>query len=135
VRRVAVDERAGDGWAGSVGLDVLGGVERPVEGEVRDVFPSLAGESEVGSAGGVKAMMAYALIGLAMTGDGGAEPGWSAGRHGAAGQALAGLGVTVEPLEGRLAGLDRQRLRAVMGAGRSRPDTPPAAPSPGAGPG
>ena len=64
---------------------------------------------------GMKAHMAYALIGLALAGRGGADPGWSARMHGAADQALAGLGHAVEPLEGRLAGLDRQRLRAAMG--------------------
>jgi hypothetical protein len=58
-----------------------------------------------------------ALIGLAMTGHDGAEPGWSARLHDAAAQALADLAGTVEPLRGRLAGLDRRRLRAVMGAG------------------
>ena len=60
--------------------------------------------------------MAYALIGLAMAGRGGADPGWSARLHGAADQALADLGRALEPLEGRLADLDRQRLRAAMGA-------------------
>ena len=45
-----------------------------------------------------------------------AGPGWSARLHGAADQALADLGETIEPLEGRLAGRDRQRLRAAMGA-------------------
>jgi hypothetical protein len=52
-----------------------------------------------------------------MTGHDGAEPGWSARLHDAAAQALADLAGTVEPLRGRLAGLDRRRLRAVMGAG------------------
>ena len=65
---------------------------------------------------GMKAHMAYALIGLAMAGHGGADPGWSAALHGAADQALADLGHTLEPLEGRLAGLDRERLRTAMGA-------------------
>jgi predicted ATPase/DNA-binding CsgD family transcriptional regulator len=65
---------------------------------------------------GIETLQAYALIGLAMAGPGGADPGWSARLHGAADQALAGLGVTIEPLEGRLADLDRQRLRAAMGA-------------------
>ena len=40
-------------------------------------------------------------------------------RPGIAGQpsgALADLGETIEPLEGHLAGLDRQRLRAAIGA-------------------
>ena len=35
--------------------------------------------------------------------------------HGAADQALADLGRVIEPLEARLADLDRQRLRAAMG--------------------
>jgi DNA-binding CsgD family transcriptional regulator len=65
---------------------------------------------------GMKANMAYALTGLAMAGRGGADPGWSARLHGAADQALADLGETIEPLEGHLADLDRQRLRAAMGA-------------------
>ena len=65
---------------------------------------------------GIKGMTAYALIGLAMVGHGRADPGWSARLHGAGDQALAGLGETLEPLEGRLADLDRQRLRAAMGA-------------------
>jgi DNA-binding CsgD family transcriptional regulator len=65
---------------------------------------------------GMKANMAYALIGLAMAGHGGADPGWSARLHGAADRALADLGHALEPLEERLADLDRQRLRAAMGA-------------------
>ncbi len=64
---------------------------------------------------GMKALMAYALIGLALTGHGGADPGWSARLHGAADQDLADLGRVLDPLEARLAGLDRQRLRAAMG--------------------
>ena len=64
---------------------------------------------------GMKSHMAYALIGLAMAGHGGADPGWSARLHGAADQALADLGHALEPLEARLADLDRQRLRAAMG--------------------
>jgi DNA-binding NarL/FixJ family response regulator len=64
---------------------------------------------------GMKRLTAYALIGLAMADHGGADPGWAARLHGAAGQALADLGA-VDPLEGRLADLDRQRLRAAMGA-------------------
>jgi non-specific serine/threonine protein kinase len=65
---------------------------------------------------GMKANMAYALIGLAMAGRGRAGPGWATRLHGAADQALADLGHALEPLEGRLADLDRQRLRAAMGA-------------------
>jgi predicted ATPase/DNA-binding CsgD family transcriptional regulator len=63
-----------------------------------------------------RSQVAYALIGLALAGHGGADPAWSARLHGAADQALADLGYALEPLEGRLADLDRQRLRAVMGA-------------------
>jgi len=65
---------------------------------------------------GMKANVAYALIGLALAAGGGADPGWSAQLHGAADRALAELGHALEPLETRLADLDRQRLRAVMGA-------------------
>jgi predicted ATPase/DNA-binding CsgD family transcriptional regulator len=65
---------------------------------------------------GMKRLTAYALIGLALAGHGEADPGWSARLHGAADQALADLGETIEPLEGRLADRDRQRLRAAMGA-------------------
>ena len=53
---------------------------------------------------------------LALAGHDGAGAGWSARLHGAADKTLADLGETVEPLEGRLADLDRQRLRAAMGA-------------------
>jgi DNA-binding CsgD family transcriptional regulator len=60
--------------------------------------------------------MAYALLGLAMAGRGEADPGWSARVHGAADQAMADLGHAFEPFEGGLADLDRQRLRAAMGA-------------------
>jgi non-specific serine/threonine protein kinase len=65
---------------------------------------------------GMKALAAYALIGLAMAGRSGGNPGWSARLHGAADQALADLGRVLEPLEARLADVDRQRLRAAMGA-------------------
>ena len=65
---------------------------------------------------GMKANVAYALIGLALAGQSEAVPGWSARLHGAADQALADLGHALEPLESRLADLDRQRLRAAMGA-------------------
>jgi DNA-binding CsgD family transcriptional regulator len=59
--------------------------------------------------------VAYALIGLALTGHSAAGPEWSARLHGAADQALGDLGHVLEPLEVRLADLDRQRLRAAMG--------------------
>jgi ATP/maltotriose-dependent transcriptional regulator MalT len=65
---------------------------------------------------GTKRQMAYALIGLALVGQGEANPGWAARLHGAADQALADLAETLQPLEERLAGLDRQRLRTAMGA-------------------
>jgi len=65
---------------------------------------------------GMKRHAAYALIGLALAGHGGADPGWSARVHGAADQALAALGHTLQPLEGRLADRDRRRLRAALGA-------------------
>jgi predicted ATPase/DNA-binding CsgD family transcriptional regulator len=64
---------------------------------------------------GMRAPSAYALIGLAMTGHGEADPGRSARLHGAADKTFADLGHAIEPLEARLAGLDRQRLRAAMG--------------------
>ena len=66
---------------------------------------------------GLKSHVAYGLIGLALAGRGGADPGWSARLHGAADQALADLGHTLEPVEARLAGLNRQRLRTAMGDG------------------
>jgi predicted ATPase/DNA-binding CsgD family transcriptional regulator len=64
---------------------------------------------------GMRPDIAYALLGLALAGSGGTDPGWSARLHGAADQALADLGETLEPLETRLVGEDRQRLRAAMG--------------------
>jgi DNA-binding CsgD family transcriptional regulator len=66
---------------------------------------------------GMKRHTAYALLGLALTSRGGADPGWCARLHGAADQTLADLGHDLEPLETRLADLDRQRLRAAMGDG------------------
>ena len=65
---------------------------------------------------GMKAPMAYSLIGLAMAGGREADMSRSARLHGAASQALAALGHTIEPLEGRLRDLDCQRLRSAMGA-------------------
>jgi len=64
----------------------------------------------------MKAVMAYALLGLAMASHDRAGPGRAAQLHGAADQAFADLGNAVQPLEGELADLDRQRLRAAMGA-------------------
>jgi predicted ATPase/DNA-binding CsgD family transcriptional regulator len=65
---------------------------------------------------GTRSQVAYALIGLALAGRGGAGPGWSARLHGAADRAVDDLGETLEPLEAGLADLDRERLRAAMGA-------------------
>ena len=65
---------------------------------------------------GMRSPTAYALIGLALAGRGGADADWSARLHGAADQALADLGHSLQPVEGQLADLDRQRLRATMGA-------------------
>jgi ATP/maltotriose-dependent transcriptional regulator MalT len=66
---------------------------------------------------GMKRQIAYPLIGLAMVGHGGADHGWSARLHGAADQILSDLDETMEPLEARLAGEDRERLRAALGTG------------------
>src|SRR5262249_53279491 len=65
---------------------------------------------------GMKAPMAYSLIGLAVAGGAAGDKSRSARLHGAASQALAALGHTIEPLEGRLRDLDCQRLRSAMGA-------------------
>jgi predicted ATPase/DNA-binding CsgD family transcriptional regulator len=64
---------------------------------------------------GMRLNTAYALIGLALAGRGGTDHGWSARLHGAADQALAELGHALQPLEARLAGRDRERLRDAMG--------------------
>jgi tetratricopeptide (TPR) repeat protein len=63
----------------------------------------------------LRALTAYALIGLAMAGRGRGEEGRSARLHGAADLVLTALGHTLEPLEARLRDLDRQRLGASMG--------------------
>jgi predicted ATPase/DNA-binding SARP family transcriptional activator len=70
---------------------------------------------DLGRRMGIKPLMPYVMIGLALAGHGRAGPGWSARLHGAADKALADLGHGLEPLEARLADLDRQRLRAAMG--------------------
>jgi predicted ATPase len=57
---------------------------------------------------------AYALIGLAMAGSG-RDPARSARLHGAADQALAALGETLDSLEARLRDADGQRLRTALG--------------------
>ncbi len=64
----------------------------------------------------MKASIGYALTGLVMARGSGAEMGRSARLHGAADQALAVLGETIEPLEGRLRELDCQHLGSAMGA-------------------
>ena len=64
----------------------------------------------------MKSSIGYALIGLAMTRSGEAEMGRSARLHGAADQALAVLGETIEPLEGGLRDADCEALGAAMGA-------------------
>jgi predicted ATPase/DNA-binding CsgD family transcriptional regulator len=65
---------------------------------------------------GMRRHTAYALLGLALAGRGGTDYGWSARLHGAADQALAALGHSLQPLEARLAERDRERLRDAMGA-------------------
>jgi predicted ATPase/class 3 adenylate cyclase/DNA-binding CsgD family transcriptional regulator len=82
-----------------------------------DVAGALFAESlDLARRMGMKTNMAYALLGLALAGRAEAGPGWSARLHGAADQALAELSETIAPLEGHLADLDRERLRAAMGA-------------------
>ena len=61
------------------------------------------------------ASTAYALIGLAMADTSGTRTSRSARLHGAADQALAVLGETLEPLERGLCDHDCQRLRSTMG--------------------
>ena len=63
----------------------------------------------------MKAGIAYALIGLAMVGSGG-DLGRVARLHGAADEALAVLGETIDAVESRLRDLDRRRLHSAMGA-------------------
>jgi predicted ATPase/class 3 adenylate cyclase len=65
---------------------------------------------------GMRASIGYALIGLAMTGGGQAGMRRAARLHGAAAEALAVLGETIEPLEGGLRDRDCQRLRSALGA-------------------
>jgi predicted ATPase/class 3 adenylate cyclase len=62
----------------------------------------------------MRASTANALLGLAMADR--ADVRRSARLHGAADHALAELGETIEPLDGRLRDLDCQRLRSAMGA-------------------
>jgi LuxR family maltose regulon positive regulatory protein len=86
-------------------------------GGSRDAAGALFGESfDLASRAGMRSQVGYALVGLALAGHGVADPGWSARLHGAADQALADQGSVLEPLEAGLADLDRERLRAAMGA-------------------
>jgi ATP/maltotriose-dependent transcriptional regulator MalT len=89
--------------------EYLGGSPGPAE--------SLFAESlDLATRMGMKRQAVYSLVGLALTGHRGAGPGWSARLYGAADQARADQGHALAPLEARLADLDRQRLRAAMGA-------------------
>jgi predicted ATPase/class 3 adenylate cyclase len=63
----------------------------------------------------MKAGIAYALIGVAMAGSS-TDPVRSARLHGAADEALAALGETVDSVEARLRDADLQRLRSTLGA-------------------
>jgi hypothetical protein len=63
----------------------------------------------------MKAGTAYALTGLAMASSAEADMSRSARLHGAADEALAALGETIDSLEGRLRALDCHRLRSAMG--------------------
>jgi predicted ATPase/class 3 adenylate cyclase len=63
----------------------------------------------------MKVGTAYALIGLAMAGSG-TDPVRSARLHGAADEALAALGETVDSVEARLRDTDLQLLRSTLGA-------------------
>ncbi len=92
------------------------GLAEYLRGSADAAEPLFAESLDLGSRIGMKRQMAYALIGLAMARGGGADLAWSVRLHGAADQALAELGETIEPLEGRLAEIDRQRLRAAIGA-------------------
>ena len=65
---------------------------------------------------GMRRNVAYQLVGLALAGHQGVGLGWAARLHGAADRALADLGHALEPLEAGLADVDRERLRATMGA-------------------
>jgi predicted ATPase/DNA-binding CsgD family transcriptional regulator len=106
----ALDDRSGIGYQTfNLGLaEYLGGAL----GAAEALFEESLG---LARRTGMRSQVAYALLGLALAGRGQADPRWSARLHGAADQAFADLGVAVEPLESRLAGLDHQRLRAAMG--------------------
>src|SRR5690349_10881406 len=71
-------------------------------GAALDAAEALFAESlDLAQRVGMRAIIGYALIALALTGQGGTDPGWSARLYGAADQALADLGLTLEPLEAR----------------------------------
>jgi ATP/maltotriose-dependent transcriptional regulator MalT len=85
-------------------------------GGAREAAETLFAESfDRATRAGLRPNIGYALLGLALVGYGGTGPGWSARLHGAADHALAELGESLDPLEARLAGTDRQRLRSAMG--------------------
>ena len=82
-----------------------------------DAAAALFAESfDLASRAGMRSQVGYALVGLALAGHGEADPGWSARLHGAADEALADRGSVLEPLEAGLVDLDRDRLRAALGA-------------------
>jgi predicted ATPase/DNA-binding CsgD family transcriptional regulator len=91
------------------------GLAEYLRGSPEAARPLFAESLDLAGRIGMKRQQAYALIGLALAREGGADSGWFVRLHGAADQALADLGETIEPLEGRLAETDRQRLRAAMG--------------------
>jgi DNA-binding CsgD family transcriptional regulator/tetratricopeptide (TPR) repeat protein len=92
------------------------GLAESLSGSAQDAEVLFAESFDLARRMGLKGLVPYGLLGLAMTGRGQSDPGWSARLHGAADQALADMGETMEPMEGRLAELDRQRLRGAMGA-------------------
>jgi len=91
------------------------GLAEYLDGSLGAAEALFAESLDLGRRMGMKMNIAYALFGLAMVGRGGADHGWSARLHGAADQALAELGHPLQPLEARLADLNRQHLRAAMG--------------------
>jgi predicted ATPase/DNA-binding CsgD family transcriptional regulator len=92
------------------------GLAEYLRGSPGAAAPLFAESLDLAGRTGMKRQTAYALIGLALARPAGADLGWFVRQHGAADQALADLGETIEPLEGHLAETDRQRLRAALGA-------------------